>query len=227
MSSCPQQFFFVFFSFSFSFLSSFWDPVTPRHSVVIVVDGPAFCKRLSGWASLLQMATLMGQPFANDHSDGPAFCKRFSGWAGLLQMITLMGRPFANDRSDGPANDYPDGLALCKWYSGWADLLQMTNPISPFQPYSSPFFFFQQISYFPPKNIIFSIKTFLLLLLQILGSRFKLADLSRTMCSFWTIIATWWNPSIFLPASIMPLGCPFWNHFSCCLAQMQIRSVYN
>ena len=45
--------------------------------------------------------------------------------------------------------------------------------------------YFQQISHFPPTNIIFSLKTFLLL--QILGSSFNLADLSRTAysCSIW------------------------------------------
>ena len=40
----------------------------------------------------------------------------------------------------------------------------------------------KQISYVPPKKIVFSFKTFLLLL-QILGLRFNLADPSRTICS--------------------------------------------
>ena len=41
-----------------------------------------------------------------------------------------------------------------------------------------------QISHSSSTNIIFSFKTFLLLLLRILGSMFNLFDLSRTMCSF-------------------------------------------
>ena len=59
-------------------------------------------------------------------------------------------------RIDRPLAYYhPDGPASCKWLSGGTSLLQM---------------------------IIFSFKTFHLGL-QILGSRFNLADLSRRMCS--------------------------------------------
>ena len=84
-----------------------------------------------------------------------------------------------------------DGRAFCKWSSGWTSLLQMIirrdQPLANDhldQPSSFPCFFFilQQIYYFPPTNPIFSFKTFRVLS-QILGSRFNLADLSRTMCS--------------------------------------------
>ena len=95
-----------------------------------------------------------GWPFANSHLDQPAFCKWSSLVARLLQMIIRMGQPFAND--------HPDFFRSTGFFS--------------------IFFYFSQFSYFPLTNIIFSFKTFLLLL-QILGSRLNLTDLSRTMCS--------------------------------------------
>ena len=71
-----------------------------------------------------------------------------------------------------------------------------------------PIFLFirQQISYFPPTNIIFSFKTFLLLLLRILGSMFNLFDLSRTMCSFF-------------------LGEPAYPHIRICCAQGRLADA--
>ena len=113
--------------------------------------------------------------FAIDHSDGPAYCKWSSGWAGLLQMIILPGRPLHVIIWIGRtfANDHWDGQAFCKWSSRFL-------PFNQILPHF--YFYFQQFSYFPPTNIIFSFKTFLLL--QILGSRFNVADLSWTMCYF-------------------------------------------
>ena len=77
-------------------------------------------------------------------------------------MIIRMDQPLANDYLEGPA--------ACKWTS-------VSNRF-----FSIFRFILQQIYHFTPTNIIFSFKTFCLLL-QILGSRFNLADLSRTMCS--------------------------------------------
>ena len=78
-------------------------------------------------------------------------------------------------RRDLPvANNHPEGLASWKGSSGWMGFFSIYLLI------------LKQISYFPPTNIIFSFKTFLLLP-QILGSMFNLVDLSRTMFScFWS-----------------------------------------
>ena len=65
------------------------------------------------------------------------------------------------------ANNHLDGLAFCKWSSGFLPFNQILLHF---------YFYFQQISYFPPTNIIFSFNKFLLLL-QILGSRFNFAVL--------------------------------------------------
>ena len=61
-------------------------------------------------------------------------------------------------------------------------IIQMGRPFANDHPDFFLSFYFQQISYFPPTNIILSFKTIFLLLL-IWGSRFNLADLSSTMCS--------------------------------------------
>ena len=76
----------------------------------------------------------------------------------LLQMIIWKDRPHANEYLEGPAS--------CQWSFEWTGLFQMII----------------RINQIPPTKIIFSFKTFVLLL-QNLGSRFNLADLSRTMCS--------------------------------------------
>ena len=102
------------------------------------------------------MIIRMGWPFANDHSDGSAFWKWSAGWAILLQMNIWMEWHFANDH--------------IYWFLPFNQILLHF------------YFYFQQISYFPPTNIILSFKTIFLLLL-IWGSRFNLADLSSTMCS--------------------------------------------
>ena len=104
----------------------------------------------------------MDRPFANDPLDGPAFCKWLSGWAGLWQIIIWISQPFANDHLSWPV--------FCKWSSGWAGLLQTTIWIG--RPFANdhPDFFFS--TRFP-------------LLLQIWGSRFNIADLSRTICFCW------------------------------------------
>ena len=128
-------------------------PLANDHS-----EGQASCKWSSGWTGLLEMITWMDEPLANDHLEGPASCKWSFRWNGPLQIIFRMDQPVANGRSDG--------LVSCKWSIGSSG-------------FSSIFLFIlQQIS---PTNIIFSFKTFRVL--QILGSRFNLADLSRTICS--------------------------------------------
>ena len=74
-------------------------------------------------------------------------------------------------RMDWPlANNHPEGPASCEWSS------RSTIFFSIF------LFILQQIYYHPPINIIFSFKAFRPLL-QILGSKFNLADISRTTCS--------------------------------------------
>ena len=133
------------------------------------------------------MIIWVGQSFANDHLDGPAFCKWPSGLAGLLQMIIRISsfQPdflfFSKSEDQGLisqtfleqcafANDYTDGLAFCKWSSELASLLQMIIRMG--RPFANdhPDFFFS--TRFP-------------LLLQIWGSRFNIAHLSRTMCFCW------------------------------------------
>ena len=133
-------------------------------------DGPASCKWPSRWTGLLQIIIQMDRPLANDHPDGPVACNWKSGWTALLQMIIQMDRPLAND--------HPDGPAPCKRSSGWTGSCKWSSGLTRF--FSNCLL--KHISYFPPTNIIFSCKTFLLLL-QILASRSNLADLSRTMCS--------------------------------------------
>ena len=95
----------------------------------------------------------MSWPFANDHPDGPFFLQLIIRMDRPFQMIIRMGWPFAND--------HPDFFLSTRFFS--------------------IFFIFSKLLITPPTNIIFSFKTFLLLLLlQILGPRF---NLSRTMCS--------------------------------------------
>ena len=135
-------------------LYPWWPPPSPRLLLL-----------LSGSTGLLQLIIRMGRPIVNDHLDGPAFCKWSSGLVGLLHVIIWIGRTFAND--------HWDGQAFCKWSSRFLPFNQILLHF---------YFYFQQISYFPPTNIIFSFKTFLLL--QISLSRFNVADLSWTMCYF-------------------------------------------
>ena len=97
------------------------------------------------------MIILMDRPLANDHPDGPASCKWSSRWTpsckwlpggtGLSQMILQMDRPLANDYPEVPASCNLQ-VASCKWSSG------STRFISIF------LLILQQISYFPPINII-------------------------------------------------------------------------
>ena len=83
-------------------------------------------------------------------------------------MIIRMGRPFAND--------HPDGLAFCKWLSGFLPFNQFLFHLS---------LIFKADFLCSSKKIVFSFKTFLLLL-QIFRSRFNLADFSRKFysCSY-------------------------------------------
>ena len=132
-------------------------------------DGPASCKWSSGGASLLQTITMRDQPHANDHPDEPASCKWSSGGASLLQIISWRDQPLANDHPDEPAS--------YKWLSRGTGLLVLIFRINHFILHVSFYLLFF------PTNIILSFKTFLLLL-QFLGSRFNLTDLSRTLCSW-------------------------------------------
>ena len=86
------------------------------------------------------------------------------------------------------ANDYPDWLASCKWSSVWASLMQMITwrdrPLAndhADQLDSSPFFY-SSTYFLSSTSVVFPFKTFRLFL-QILGSRFNLANLFRKICT--------------------------------------------
>ena len=159
--------------------------------MIIHMDRP-FANDYPDGAALLQLIDKIDWPFGNDRLDGPAFCKWSSEWAGLLQMIIRIGRSFANNHSDGPA--------FCKWSSRFLPLSQILLHF---------YFHFQQISYFPLTNIF--------LLLQILGSRLNLADLSKTTCSCFTFIVGTYNQITFVHVSGSPCPSPFMTGGRPCL----------
>ena len=121
-------------------------------------------------------------------------------------MIIRMGRPFANDHSDGPG--------CCKWSSVFLPFNQILLNF---------YFYFQPISFFPPTNIIFSFNKFLLLL-QILGSRFNFADLSKN--NVFLLILTFWSLFQFLFALLALFLAHLKTISACHWPNMGVRSFF-